>query len=63
MANIQNLCDFLLPCFVRSSSVRVEGHWRQRYVGVSDVTIWPSMALAVCGIRGVVSKMLRRIAL
>jgi hypothetical protein len=30
---------------------------------VSDVTTCPSMALAVCGIRGFVSKMLLRIAL
>jgi hypothetical protein len=43
--------------------VSVEGHWRQRYVGVSEVTIWPSMALAVWGMSGVVSKMLRRMAL
>jgi hypothetical protein len=35
--------------------VRVEGHWRQRYVGVSEVTIWPSVLLAVWERRGVVS--------
>jgi hypothetical protein len=32
-------------------------------VGVREVTIWPSMALAVWEIKGFVSKMLRRMAL
>lgn len=62
-ADVQKRCDFLLPCFVRSSSVSVEGHCRQRYVGVSEVTTWPSTDLAVCETRGLVSKMVRRMAL